>query len=123
MGATSFPVEDAKIISDKSINILLKHSVKEKSKIILNQNYPNPFNPSTFIQYTLTTNQLVTLKVYNLLGVEIAILVNEEKSSGSYSVQFPSVDSHLYASLPSGIYFYKVQVVDFVETKKMILIK
>lgn len=122
-GATSTPVEDAKINSDKSLNILISHSNIGKSKITLNQNYPNPFNPSTFIQYTLTTNQFVTLKVYNLLGVEIETLVNEEKPSGSYNVEFPSVESHKNTMLPSGIYFYTVRAGEFAETKKMILVK
>ena len=83
----------------------------------LHQNYPNPFNPSTTISYHLPINGQVTLKVYDVLGNTIAILVNEEKPAGNYSVNFNA--SHL----ASGIYFYKLQARSFVETKKMMLIK
>jgi len=92
----------------------------------LSQNYPNPFNPSTSIQYAISSTQLVTLKVYDLLGREVATLVNEEKPAGSYSVEFrmqnlPTGQAGL--ELSSGIYFYKLQAGSFVETKKMILMK
>ncbi|MEJ2195365.1 MAG: T9SS type A sorting domain-containing protein [Ignavibacteriaceae bacterium] len=83
----------------------------------LEQNYPNPFNPTTTIRYSIRTAGVVTLKVYNLIGEEIATLVNEEKSAGNYDINF---DATL---LPSGIYFYKLQAGSFTETKKMILIK
>ena len=83
----------------------------------LSQNYPNPFNPSTNIQYAISSTQFVTLKVYDLLGREVATLVNEEKTTGSYEVEFNG------NNLTSGIYFYKLQAGSFVETKKMILIK
>ena len=83
----------------------------------LSQNYPNPFNPSTTISYQLQTSGRVTLKVYNILGDELATLVNEEKSAGSFDVKFDA------SQLSSGIYFYKLQTGNFVETKKMILMK
>jgi photosystem II stability/assembly factor-like uncharacterized protein len=83
----------------------------------LKQNYPNPFNPSTVINYQLPVSGDVTLKVYDVLGNEIATLVNEEKPAGSYEVEFNA------SELSSGIYFYKLQAGDFVETKKMILLK
>jgi len=83
----------------------------------LSQNYPNPFNPATSIQYTVSSGQFVSLKVYDLLGNEIAILINEEKAAGNYEVDF------IAANLPSGIYFYKLQAGNFVETKKMILLR
>ena len=85
----------------------------------LSQNYPNPFNPSTRIQYAISSTQFVTLKVYDLLGREVATLVNEEKPAGSYNVEFRMQN----LELSSGIYFYKLQAGSFVETKKMILIK
>jgi len=87
------------------------------SGFILNQNYPNPFNPSTIIRYSLAENGFTTLKVYDLLGKTIAVLVNENQRTGSYSVDFNGLD------LPSGIYFYKLSVNDFIETKKMVLLK
>jgi len=83
----------------------------------LTQNYPNPFNPSTKIKYTIPEMGFVTLKVYGVLGNEIAILVNQEKPAGSYEVEFDGKE------LTSGIYFYKLQAGDFVETRKMVLIK
>jgi hypothetical protein len=97
----------------------------------LSQNYPNPFNPSTKISYQLPVAGIVTLKIYDLLGREVATLVNAEKSAGSYEVEFNSVEALNTTSLPSGIYFYQLRVGDpststgqsFVETKKMILMK
>ncbi|MBK7500048.1 MAG: T9SS type A sorting domain-containing protein [Ignavibacteriales bacterium] len=88
-------------------------------EFLLQQNYPNPFNPSTSIQYAISSTQFVTLKVYDLLGREVATLVNEEKPSGTYNAQFTIND----VQLSSGIYFYKLQAGDFVESKKMILLK
>ena len=85
----------------------------------LEQNYPNPFNPSTKITYNLADREFVSLKVYDLLGNEVATLVNEEKPAGSYNVQF-SMDK---LNLSSGTYFYRLQAGNFVETKKMILLK
>ncbi|MBK9332458.1 MAG: T9SS type A sorting domain-containing protein [Ignavibacteria bacterium] len=83
----------------------------------LNQNYPNPFNPSTKIAYTIPNNGLVTLKIYNLLGKEVASLVNEVKNAGSYEVNFNA------ANLSSGVYFYRLESGNFVDTKKMFLLK
>jgi probable HAF family extracellular repeat protein len=83
----------------------------------LNQNYPNPFNPSTSIKYSVGSGQFVQLKVYDVLGKEIATLVNEEKAAGSYKVNFNA------SQLSSGIYFYKLQAGSFVETKKMTLLR
>jgi len=81
------------------------------------QNYPNPFNPSTVISYQLPENGTVTLKVYDVLGNEVATLVNEEKPAGLYELTWNA------ESLPSGVYFYKLQAGSFIETKKMILLK
>jgi hypothetical protein len=83
----------------------------------LSQNYPNPFNPNTTINYKLPISGQITLKVYNILGDEVATLVNEEKPAGSYEVNFNS------EKLASGTYFYKLQAGSFIETKKMILLK
>jgi hypothetical protein len=95
------------------------------SKFSLEQNYPNPFNPSTSIQSAISSAQFVTLKVYDLLGREIAIPVNEEKPAGSYKVEFNA------SNLPSVFYFYRLIAGDlstssgqsFIETQKMIIIK
>lgn len=87
------------------------------TQIVLHQNFPNPFNPSTSIYYEINNRQFVTIKVYDVLGKEIAILVNEEKSVGNYKVEFNA------SNLASGIYYYQLIAGEFVETKKMILLK
>jgi hypothetical protein len=83
----------------------------------LGQNYPNPFNPTTSIQYTISSRQFVTIKVYDVLGNEIATLVNEEKPAGVYQAEFNEF------GLPSGNYFYRLQAGAYVDTKKMILLR
>ena len=83
----------------------------------LSQNYPNPFNPATTIAYQIPQTGFVTLKVYDILGREVATLINEEKLAGSYEVQF------IGNGLTSGIYFYQLKAGNYSETKKMILLK
>ena len=83
----------------------------------LSQNFPNPFNPETVIRYQLPKNSYVTLKVYTLLGKEITTLVSKELPAGSYSTEWNA------SSMPSGIYFYRLQAGNFVETKKLIVLK
>lgn len=83
----------------------------------LKQNYPNPFNPSTKINYSIPKSQFTILKIYDELGNEVATLVNQQQSAGSYEVDFNG------SSLPSGVYFYKLQSENFSETKRMTLIK
>ena len=83
----------------------------------LSQNYPNPFNPLTSIHYAIGKRQFVTLKVYDILGNEIATLVNDEKSAGNYEVNFNA------SNIPSGVYFYRLQAGSFIQTNKMILLK
>ncbi len=85
------------------------------------QNYPNPFNPSTRIQYSLGKAVQVSLKVYNLLGHEVATLVNGRQEAGSYTVPFNTNKGTL--GLSSGVYFYRLEAGSFVSTKKLILIK
>jgi Secretion system C-terminal sorting domain len=83
----------------------------------LSQNYPNPFNPSTSIQYAISSKQYVTLKVYDVLGNEVAVLVNEEKPAGNYEINFDA------GRLSSAVYYYQLRAGNFVETKKMIYLK
>jgi hypothetical protein len=83
----------------------------------LYQNYPNPFNPTTTIDYSIPKSGFVTIKIYNVLGSEIKTLVNEEKSTGSYSLQFYG------GNLASGIYFCRMQSGSFFKTKKLFLLK
>ena len=95
--------------------------VKDKNKIPytfeLNQNYPNPFNPGTKISYSIPQASFITLTVYDLLGKEVATLVNEDKPAGTYEIMFNA------EGLSSGIYFYQLNSGKFIETKKMILLR
>jgi probable HAF family extracellular repeat protein len=121
-GATS--QDEGYLIAVNSINSV-EESSDHPSDFALYQNYPNPFNPSTKIRYTIPSiiasetkqSAFVTLKVYDVLGNEVATLVNEEKPAGSYSVSFDASD------LSSGVYLYKISAGNFIETKKMILIR
>ncbi len=83
----------------------------------LSQNYPNPFNPNTVISFQLAVNTFASLKVYDLLGREVAKLVNEKLQPGTYEVNFDGTN------YPSGVYFYTIEAGNFKESKKMILIK
>ena len=85
--------------------------------MICYQNYPNPFNPRTIISYQLPVSGNVVLKVYDVLGNEITTLVNEEKPVGYYETNWNA------SNLPSGVYFYQLKAGDFVQTRKMILLK
>ncbi|MCL4511682.1 MAG: family 10 glycosylhydrolase [Bacteroidetes bacterium] len=81
------------------------------------QNYPNPFNPTTTIKFRVASSGFVSLKVYDVLGREVATLVNEQRNAGSYSVTFDG------SKLPSGVYFYRLAVNGFMSTKSMVLVK
>jgi len=83
----------------------------------LKQNYPNPFNPTTNIQYRIEESGVIKLAIYNVIGKEVAILVNGFAVAGSHTITFDAT------SLPSGIYFYKLLSKNFTKTKKMILMK
>jgi hypothetical protein len=87
------------------------------TQFALEQNYPNPFNPTTMIRYELPVASTVSLKVYDVLGREVATLVNERQEAGAYSVAFNA------NALSSGIYFYRLQAGNFISTKKMMLVK
>jgi len=88
-------------------------------KYQLEQNYPNPFNPSTSISYQISSNSFVTLKVFDVIGNQVAELVNGYQDAGSYNIQF-STNSF---KLTSGTYFYELRAGDFVSVKKMLLLK
>jgi len=94
---------------------------------ILYQNYPNPFNPTTKIRYDIPERSFTSFIVYDVLGNEIVTLVNEEKPIGSYEVEFSAKGGSASGGnayfLPSGVYFYRLQVGSFVQTKKMILLR
>lgn len=113
----------AKIYSDESV--LGKTNVRQINfngneaitSYSLSQNYPNPFNPTTTIKYQIPKAGNVTLKVYDILGSEVATLVNEQKTEGRYEVNFNA------SSLASGVYIYRLQASDYTNVKKMILMK
>ena len=110
--ANSFPTGTAmrsKIVSVESSTFITDY--------VLEQNYPNPFNPSTTIKFGIPEKNNVVVKIYNSLGSEIATLVNEVREAGSYEIQFNA------NNLSSGIYYYKIESGNFVETKKMMLLK
>jgi hypothetical protein len=116
-------VYQSETISYDELNV---SGIEDKNSSAINfkleQNYPNPFNPTTIIKYSVPASGFVSLKVYDVLGNEVAALVNEEKPAGSYEVEFDS-HSGSVRNLSSGIYFYKLQAGNFVETKKMSLMK
>ena len=87
------------------------------SRYSLFQNYPNPFNPSTKISYSIPQADFVTLKIYDILGNEVSTLVNEERSSGSYEIEFNA------SSLSSGVYFYRMQAGNYTSAKRFVLMK
>ena len=108
-------------LSDSVFKITYPVSTEEEktlpTQFSLEQNYPNPFNPSTKIQFSLPQTTFVTLEVFNLLGKSVGVLVSEELNAGTYNHNWDAT------TLTSGIYFYKLQAGNFVQTKKMILMK
>jgi photosystem II stability/assembly factor-like uncharacterized protein len=103
--------------------IVEENNPTQPEEFLLQQNYPNPFNPSTKISWQSPVGSWQTLKVYDILGNEVATLVDEYRNAGSYDVEFPKVETGHAPSLPSGVYFYQLRTGNFVETKKMILLK
>ncbi|OVE79391.1 hypothetical protein BVY01_02510 [bacterium I07] len=89
---------------------------------MLEQNYPNPFNPLTTIQYQLPEPRYLELKVYNIYGQKIRTLLNENKSAGQYEVQWDGRDD-LGRDVASGVYVYRIQAEDFVQSRKMLLMR
>jgi agmatine/peptidylarginine deiminase len=110
-------------------NVTFAENVIKLENFFLSQNYPNPFNPSTKIMFTIPgsvilseAKNLITLIIYDVLGNEIASLVNEEKQAGTYEVEFSSHSSSAN-NLTSGVYFYQLKAGSLVQTKKMVLLK
>ena len=104
-------------ILKNDILVSVKDETIEPSSFVLFQNYPNPFNPGTSIQYAVGSSQYVQLKVYDILGNEVATLVDEYKPAGTYEVTWYS------ENLPSGVYFYTLKANDYMKTKKMVIMK
>lgn len=108
---------------DNLITSELLSSGKLPGKFSLAQNYPNPFNPTTKINYAIKDAGMVTLKVYDILGNEVAILVNKEQAPGIYEVEFNAEQTSYNKQLSSGIYFYRLHAGSFAEVKKLVLLK
>lgn len=115
--------EQAKLIYAKingieyGIPVSVSHSTTQPIHFDLFQNYPNPFNNSVVINYTIPRATDVTLKIYDVLGQEVAVLVNERKLAGEYHITWNA------EGVPSGVYFYRMVAGEFVETKKMVMMK
>jgi photosystem II stability/assembly factor-like uncharacterized protein len=109
-GGWSRPLSEM-ITSVKSIASGLPH------EFVLHQNYPNPFNPSTAIKYELPKSTVVRLTVYDMLGREVSVLVNERRDAGVHEVKFDA------SGLSSGAYFYRIQAGDFVQTRRLLLVR
>ncbi len=106
-----------KILPLYDLSTDVKKETQKPSSYELSQNYPNPFNPSTIIRYTIPENGFVKIKIFDILGREVSTLINKEQNSGNYEVEFDA------SNLTSGVYFYRIQAGDFVQTKKMVLMK
>lgn len=109
--------QTGEVLKMRQIFVGVKDSPGLPETYSLLQNFPNPFNPTTSITFALPSSQMTTLKVYDVLGKEVAVLVNERKDAGSYTVPFTA------DRLPSGVYFYQLRSGRYVETKKMLLLK
>ena len=99
------------------VGVVDEDAAQLPTNVQLIQNYPNPFNPETVIRYSIPKAEEVSLVVYNLIGEEVAHLINEQKPAGNYTVEWNASD------FASGIYFYRLQAGDFVQTRKMVLLK
>jgi hypothetical protein len=110
-------IDDTIFVKNQATNIEDEGSLLSPDTYNLAQNYPNPFNPTTNIRYSIPQRSSVSLKVYDILGNEVAALVNEEKDQGVYTVTFNAT------GFSSGIYFYTLQAGDFIQTNKMLLLK
>lgn len=101
---------------------IIENNISIPEEISVKQNYPNPFNPTTTIEYQIQKSDFVTIKVFNSIGQLVNTLVNESKQSGEYSVIFNGRNES-GQTVASGVYYYQLQVGDFVSSKKMILLK
>jgi hypothetical protein len=114
----NYVVADAiRLLSYDPLTSADENYTAQPSMFYLFQNYPNPFNPSTVIKYSLPANEFITLKIYDILGREIAILIEEEKPAGRYQTNFNA------SNLSGGVYFYQLKSASYSQTRKMILMR
>jgi hypothetical protein len=106
---------DGQVTTLQTLTLTVRFNVARAFELA--QNYPNPFNPTTTIRYQIPTAETVSLKVYDVLGKEVATLVSGRQEAGNYAVPFNA------SGLSSGMYFYRLQAGGFVETRKMMLVK
>jgi hypothetical protein len=116
-GAGAFVIQPPTFNLDNETALDVDDESVLPKEFTLYQNYPNPFNPTTTISFQLPITSQVTLKIYDVLGNEVAILVNENKPAGSYEVMFDAT------RLSSGMYFYRIDIKNFSQVRKMILLK
>lgn len=100
-----------------TIDVGGEEEIETPKEFSLSQNYPNPFNPNTIISFAVPAQVLVTINLFDVLGRQVKLLINEIKEAGYYEINFNA------ANLPSGTYLYKIKAGNFIETKKMILLK
>lgn len=110
-------LEGDSICTVESIPNSIYYPSEPPTKFQLKENFPNPFNPTTRINYSIPEQSFVTIRVFDVLGREVEMLVNKEQPQGNYEVEFDA------SALTSGIYFYRIKAGDFVDTKKMVLMK
>jgi photosystem II stability/assembly factor-like uncharacterized protein len=116
-GNYSYRLKQIDLDGKTKFSNIVEVEIKVPNKFELSQNYPNPFNPTTTISYEIAKETNVSLKVYDVIGNEIATLVNEAKPAGTYQVVFDA------SNLSNGVYLYKIQAGNFTATKKLILMK
>ena len=116
-GSGGLVTPNAVVIRETNVSSVSGDGDPGDKSFLLEQNYPNPFNPATNIQYAISSRQFVTIKVYNVLGNEVATLIDEYKPAGTYEIKFDA------SGLPSGIYFYQLKAGTFIQTNKMVYLK
>jgi len=114
--------EEGEITVPSAERFTLELNAVVPAAFTLHQNFPNPFNPITTLRYDLPSDALVTLSIYDMLGREITQLVNTTQDAGFKSVQWDATDS-MGRPVSAGVYLYQIQAGEFVETKKMLLLK
>lgn len=122
--STTYIVADAiRLISYNPATNIKENEFIQLSDFKLFQNYPNPFNPITKISWQSPVAGWQTLKVYDILGREVATLINEYREAGKFEIDFSIIETEKASSLPSGVYFYQLKIGNFTDTKKMILLR